>query len=68
MTKDYSITVQDSTDRIAVISINGASIDEQIAQGASFDFAEEGVMNNAVWVAVRMGEIGEYPALVSINK
>jgi len=68
MTKDYSITVQDSTDRIAVININGASIDETIAAGSSFDAAEENVIDNAVWAAVRMGEIGEYPTLVSINR
>lgn len=68
MTKDYSITLQDSTDRIAVISINGASIDETIATGSSFDAAEENVIDNAVWAAVRRGEIGEYPTLVAINR
>lgn len=68
MTKDYSITVQDSTGRIAVISINGASIDETIAAGSSFDVAEENVIEDAVWAAVRWGEIGEYPTLVAINR
>ena len=67
MTKDYSIIVQDDTGRIAVISINGASIDESIANGSSFDSAQECVMNGAVWAAVRCNEIGEYPTLVSIN-
>jgi len=68
MTKDYSITVQDFTGRIAVIGVNGASIDEAIANGSSFDFAQECVMNGAVQAAVRNGEIGKYPTLVSINE
>ena len=58
MTKDYSITLQDSTGRIAVVGINGATIDELVATGLPFDHAVEAVENNSAEVAIRDGEIG----------
>jgi hypothetical protein len=58
MTKDYTITMQDSTGRIHEVCVNGASIDEQLANGASLTEATEGVENNSVEVAMRQGLIG----------
>jgi hypothetical protein len=58
MTKDYSITVQDPTGRVAVINVNGASIDEMVATGETLDYAKECVESNAYEVAIRWGEIG----------
>jgi hypothetical protein len=67
MTKDYSITLQDSTGRIAVIGINGTSIDELVAAGLSFDYAVEEVENNSAEVAIRNGEIGSDCHLAPAN-
>jgi rRNA processing protein Krr1/Pno1 len=64
MTKDYSITMQDSTGRTAVIGINGASIDEMVATGLSFSEAVECIEDNSFLVAIRMGEIGANAFLV----
>jgi hypothetical protein len=58
MTKDYSIKMQDSTGRVAIIGINGASIDELVATGLSFNEATEAIEDNSFEVAIRMGEIG----------
>jgi hypothetical protein len=65
MTKDYSITVQDPTGRVAVISINGTSIDEMVATGETLDYAKECVEGNAYEVAIRWGEIGADAFLVT---
>ena len=58
MTKDYSIKMQDSTGRVAIIGINGASIDELVATGLSFNEAIEAIEDTSFEVAIRMGEIG----------
>jgi len=67
MTKDYSITVQDSTGRIAVININGATIDELVATGETFSYASEQVEDNSFEVAVREGLIGADAFLAPAN-
>jgi hypoxanthine phosphoribosyltransferase len=67
MTKDYSITMQDQTGRVAVINVNGASIDELVATGATLDFAKECVEDNAYEVAIRWGEIGADGFLIGIT-
>lgn len=58
MTKDYTIKMQDSAGRICEVFIDGSSIDEQIAIGASTTEATEGVENNAIEIAIRQGLIG----------
>lgn len=58
MTKDYDITVQDSTGRTCDLWVNGASIDEWIANGYSIHEAHEAARNQAFENAVREGEIG----------
>lgn len=58
MTKDYTIKMQDSTGRVCEVFVNGTCIDEQLAAGASFTEATEGVENNAVEVAIRQGLLG----------
>jgi hypothetical protein len=68
MTKDYTITMQDSTGRIAVVAINGASIDELTATGLTFSHATECVEDNSFEVAVRDGEIGADAFLTAITK
>lgn len=67
MTKDYSIKMEDSTGRIAVIGINGASIDEIVATGETLSYAIECVEENSFEVAVRNGEIGADAFLAPIN-
>lgn len=61
MTKDYSVTIQDSAGRTTVLYINGASIDEL---GGS-ESAREAVESNAYQNAIAAGEIGEDAFLVS---
>jgi hypothetical protein len=68
MTKDYSITMQDSTGRIAVIGVNGASIDEMVATGLSLSEAVQAIEDNSFEVAIRMGEIGADAFLAPTNK
>jgi|APGre2960657404_1045060.scaffolds.fasta_scaffold38193_8 hypothetical protein len=58
MTKDYTIKMQDSTGRIAVIGVNGASIDEMIATGLPLSEAKQAIEDNSFEVAIRLGEIG----------
>lgn len=58
-TKDYAIQLQDGQGRTFELCINGACIDERIAEGASESEAREGVEGNAFWNAVAAGEIGE---------
>jgi hypothetical protein len=63
-TKDYSVTVQDKQGRVAVLSINGASVDECVAIGLSLSEVCEQLETNAFWLAVREGEIDESAVLV----
>ena len=57
-TKDYSITLQDNTGRSVTLYINGDSIDEQVASGASLAAATEGAEGNAFGNAIDRNEIG----------
>ncbi len=63
MTKDYSVTMQDSTGRTVVLYINGASVDEM----GGNEMAREAVEGSAFQNAVASGEIGEDAFLVSYN-
>ena len=67
MTKDYSIKMQDSTGRIAIIGINGASIDEMVSTGISLSEAVQAIEDNSFEVAICMGEIGADAFLAPIN-
>lgn len=68
MTKDYTLTMQDSRGNCCVVFISGDCIDEQIAYGASVTEATEEVEDNAIEVAQRQGNIGTDCWIVSINK
>lgn len=63
-TKDYAITMQDSTGRTCVLSINGACIDERVADGYSEDHAREDVESNAFEKAIARGDIGADATMV----
>jgi hypothetical protein len=58
MTKDYSITMKDSTGRTCELFINGDCIDEALAQGYSFDTACERNETNKLENAIAEGQIG----------
>ena len=63
-TKDYSVTVRDNRGRIAVLAINGASVDECVATGLSLAEVCEQLETNAFWRAVREGEINARAVLI----
>jgi hypothetical protein len=58
MTKDYSITMKDSTGRTFELFINGDCIDEALAQGYSLDTACERNETNKLENAIAEGQIG----------
>ena len=58
MTLDYSINMQDSAGRVVTLHINGASIDDMVADGYSFSEAQESVESNTFARAIANGEIG----------
>jgi hypothetical protein len=58
MTKDYSITMKDSTGRTVELFINGDCIDEALAQGYSMDTACERNETNKLENAIAAGAIG----------
>jgi hypothetical protein len=64
-TKDYSITLEDSTGRTVELFINGDCIDEAIEQGCSMDIACEQNETNKVENAIAEGLIGPDCYLVS---
>ena len=64
-TKDYSITLGDSTGRTVELFINGDCIDEAIEQGYSLDIACEQNETNKVENAIAEGLIGPDCYLVS---
>jgi hypothetical protein len=64
-TKDYSITLEDSTGRTIELFINGDCIDEAIEQGCSMDIACEQNETNKVENAIAEGLIGPDCYLVS---
>jgi len=64
-TKDYSITLGDSTGRTVELFINGDCIDEAIEQGCSMDIACEQNETNKVENAIAEGLIGTDCYLVS---
>lgn len=68
MTRDYSITLQDSTGKTLTVGINGDTIDELIADGHSESAAIEGAEQNAFGCAIYNGEIGADCWIVSINR
>jgi hypothetical protein len=55
--KDYTITMQDDSGRICVVSINCDCIAEQIQNGETESNARDNVENNAVDNAIYRGEI-----------
>jgi hypothetical protein len=63
-TKDYAVTVQDKQGRIAVLAINGASVDECVATGLSLAEVCEQLETNAFWLAIREGEIDDSAVLI----
>jgi hypothetical protein len=58
MTKDYSITMKDSTGRTVELFINGDCIDEALAQGYSMDTTCERNETNKLENAIAAGAIG----------
>lgn len=68
MTRDYSITLQDSTGKTLEVAINGASIDNEISNGATQVEAVEGVEQTAFANAIDNGSIGADCWIVSINR
>lgn len=68
MTRDYSITLQDSSGNVCTISINGACIDDLIKSGYSESEAVESVEQNAGDNAIARGDIGADCWIVSINR
>ena len=58
MTLDYSINMQDSAGRVATLHIDGASIDNLMADDYSFSSAQASVESNAFSNAIANGEIG----------
>lgn len=67
MTRDYSVTLQDSTGKTFAVSIDGATIDNEIRHGASESDAVESVEQNAFAAAIERGNIGADCWIVSIN-
>jgi hypothetical protein len=59
MTKDYTVTLEDSTGRTLALNINGDTIDEMIAAGVEEWRAREDVESNAFCNAIYEGLIGE---------
>ena len=68
MTRDYSITLQDSTGKTLEVAINGASIDNEISNGATEAAAVEGVEQIAFANAIDNGSIGADCWVISINR
>jgi len=64
-TKDYSITLEDSTGRTVELFINGDCIDEALERGYSLDIACEQNETNKVENAIAEGLIGADCHLVS---
>jgi hypothetical protein len=56
-TKDYSITVRDNRGRVAVLSIDGASVDECVATGLPLPEVCERLESEAFQRAVEAGKI-----------
>ena len=67
-THDYSITLQDSTGKTLEVAIDGASIDNEIRNGATEAASVEGVEQNAFANAIYNGNIGADCWIVSINR
>jgi len=65
MTYDYTITLQDNTGRVATLFINGACIDEQIADDIPEWLAIENVESNTFANAIAEGIIGENAWLIN---
>lgn len=68
MTRDYSITLQDSTGKTLTVGVDGASIDAEIRHGASESAAVECVEQNAFAIAIERGNIAADCWIVSINR
>ena len=56
-TKDYSITVRDNRGRVAVLPIDGASVDEFVETGLSLPEVCERLESEAFQRAVEAGKI-----------
>ncbi len=61
---DYSITLQDSTGKTAVLPINGDSVNELIAAGYGHTLAVESVEGNKFAKAIASGLIGDDAVLI----
>jgi hypothetical protein len=57
-TPDYSVVMRDDAGRTVRLSINGANIDEMVAEGYRRDDAVESVEGNQFANAIARGEIG----------
>ena len=68
MTRDYSITLQDSTGKTLEVAIDGASIDNEISSGATEAEAVEGVEQNAFANAIYNDNIGADCWVISTNR
>lgn len=67
-TRDYALTLRDDAGRIAIVPINGDSIDEHMRDGRTFEDAREIVEGNATQKAVARGEIGDHGVEVWIDE
>lgn len=58
--KDYSVTVKDNHDRVAVLSICGQSVvDGMKLTGLSLELVCEQLESSAFWKAVENGEVND---------
>jgi hypothetical protein len=62
--KDYSVTVKDNRDRVAVLSISGASVQEALETGLSLSEICEQLESSAFWKAVENGEVNARAVMV----
>lgn len=59
MTKDYSVTLKDSTGRTVIVYINGASVDALVAAGSSLERAKDDAEQDRIWAAIDRGDIAD---------
>jgi hypothetical protein len=58
MTLDYSISMQDKAGRVVTLNINGASIDDMVADGYNLTESKESVESDTFARAIAAGDIG----------
>lgn len=67
MTLDYSISMQDKAGRVVTMYINGASIDDMVADGYSLSEAKECVESNTFARVFATGDIGADAWLIDVR-